>query len=208
MRSRSEAAVISRPPSLPMASTATCAARHAPVRALELAPRRSARAPRSASRRGRDRPRPPAAPIACRRARARRSGMPAPAEDARAVERILIVARLRRSRSRPARSSSVGRRHACRRSPDRAPHRAGAARRPRMRASRGAVPMMSAISRSRLGLARKQREELHARRQLGEEPVEGGERAIGLGGLGQAPRAAPARTRSAARAPAALRIAG
>ena len=55
----------------------------------------------------------------------------------------------------------------------------------RMRASRGAVPMMAAISSSRRGFCFKQREQLHARRQLGQEPVEADEGEIGIGGLGE-----------------------
>ncbi len=51
----------------------------------------------------------------------------------------------------------------------------------RMRARRGAVPMMAAISSMRLGLLLEQREELHAGGQLGEEAVEADEGEVGVG---------------------------
>ena len=131
------------------------------------------------------------------------------AEDAGAVEHVLVASRPRpsvrveplgerssRSGSRPKKAGSSSASSTCGRRDD----GLGEARRRR--------PCIVASRSSRPGLELQQREELHAGRQPGEEAVEGGEGGVGVRGRRPAPRAAPARTRSAARARVAERIAG
>ena len=73
----------------------------------------------------------------------------------------------------------------CRRSPASSTASSTRRRLLRMRDSRGAVPMMAAISSSRRGFCFRQREQLHAGRQLGQEAVEADQGKIGIGGLGE-----------------------
>ena len=106
-------------------------------------------------------------------------------EDAQPVEHFLVRGRALQEGGQPRRQIGAVGKLGQERS-DRAARRRHAGRRVMIWASRGAAPMIVAISLSSAGIGLQQREELDAGRQAGQEGVEAHERVVGA--LGAAER--------------------
>ena len=199
MRSRSDAAVISRPPSLPIAITAKRPPGTRPARAREFDPRPAAEVRRRCFRRywrRRARHFPPSGvpSMICTPTRKRLFLREAPCRIERGFEvgrprHLLVQRRIERI--------AAGKRGQKVRVHQRI-ERGGRLRQMRGQARRRAGDLGHQPEQFRP--REEQREQLHAGRQIGEEAVELRERRVGIGARRQRRAAAPARAWSEARA--------